>query len=48
MAQPLQGPGFNSAEHLEDWSDDSSDDVDMSQRERSDEEILAELLGSGP
>ena len=30
LAQPLQGPGFNAAEHLEDWSDDSSDDEDMS------------------
>ena len=49
QAQPLQGPGFDPDEHLEDWSNDSSDDEDMSNRERTDEEILAELLGNpGP
>ena len=49
-AQPLQGPGFDADEHIEDWSDDSSDEesFNMSNRERTDEEILAELLGSGP
>jgi len=47
-AQPLQGPGFNADEHIEDWSDDSSEEDLSSNRERTDEEILAELLMAGP
>lgn len=45
-SQPLQGPNFDPNKHIEDWSDDSSDDESC--RERTDEEMLTELLGSGP
>ena len=44
VAQPLQGPDFDPDVHIEDWSDDSSDD--LSSRERTDEEILEELMMS--
>ena len=49
MAQPLRGPGFDPDQDIEDWSDDSSDEEDdndsqFSGRERTDEEILAELM----
>ena len=44
-SQPLQGPGFDPDSHIEDWSDDSSDEDDN--RERTDQEILDELLGTG-
>jgi len=42
-SQPLQGPGFDPETHIEDWSDDSSDEDDM--REPTDQEMLDELLG---
>ena len=45
-SQPLQGPGFDPSKHIEDWSDDSSEDEN---RELTDEEILEQLLnGAGP
>ena len=44
IAQPLQGPGFDPEIHLEDWSDDSSDeDLDNSYQEINDEAFLASL-----
>ena len=46
VAQPLMGPDFDPSEHIEDWSDDSSDD--MSARGRNDEDMLEELMMSGP
>ena len=44
VAQPLRGPNFDPDVHIEDWSDDSSDDEP--DRPKTDDEILAELLGS--
>jgi len=44
IAQPLQGPGFDLDTHIEDWSDDSSDeDLDSSYHEIDDEAFLASL-----
>ena len=47
LAQPVMGPEFDPDEHIEDWSDDSSEE-ELSQRERTDEEMLEELMMSGP
>lgn len=47
VAQPVMGPEFDPDEHIEDWSDDSSEE-ELSQRERTDEEMLEELMMSGP
>ena len=45
-SQPLRGPGFDPEKHIEDWSDDSSDEDNN--REKTDEEMLDELLnGTG-
>ena len=44
IAQPLRGPNFDPDVHIEEWSDDSSDEeVDLP---KTDDEILAELLAS--
>lgn len=40
-AQPLAGPDFDPDEHIEDWSDDSSDDEMVSPRGMTDDELLA-------
>ena len=47
VSQPLRGPGFDPEQHIEEWSDDSSDEENC--REKTDEEMLDELLnGAGP
>ena len=44
----MQGPGFNPDVHIEDWSEDSSQEDDTSHFERTDEEIIEDLLRNGP
>ena len=41
VSQPLMGPGFNADEHIEDWSDDSDDE--LSQLDESDDDILRDI-----
>ena len=43
VAQPLRGPNFNPETDILDWSDDSSEEEELSV-ERTDEQILAELM----
>ena len=46
----MRGPGFDPDQDIEDWSDDSSEEDDGScsgRGERTDEEILAELMSAG-
>ena len=43
VVKPLQGANFNVADHMEEWSDDSSDEEDGPE---DDDMILCELLGS--
>lgn len=43
----MRGPGFDPEMHIEEWSDDSSDEENN--RDKTDEEMLDELLnGAGP
>lgn len=48
VAQPLCGPDFDPDVHIEEWSDDSSDEEEDEPVEKTDDELLAELLGGSP